>query len=103
MNSDRAIKRGFREEVAFKGLTNEEELARLRQERVYHQKEEQEQLQSVKDRSPHVAEAQGREGERVPCSSCLDDRVSGWHTNISVIAHSPSRGVHVFEPFSRVL
>lgn len=70
---------------------------------MYHQKEEQEQLQSVKDRSPHVAEAPGREGGRVPCSSWLDDRVSRWHTNISVIAHSPSRGVHVFELFSRVL
>lgn len=69
MNSNGAIKRGFREEVAFEGLKNEEGLARLRQKRVYHQKEEQEQLQSVKDWSPHVAEAQGREGERVPCSS----------------------------------
>lgn len=69
MNSDKAIKRGFGEEVAFEGLKNDEELARLRQERVCHQKEEQEQLQSVKEQSPHVAEAQGRERERVPCSS----------------------------------
>lgn len=38
MNSDRGIKRGFKEEVHLKALKNEYELARLRWGRVFHQK-----------------------------------------------------------------
>lgn len=63
----------------------------------------------MKGQSPRVAEAQGWGGERGPCfsqqwepvleevRSCLDERVGRFHTNILVIANSPSACIHALE------